>query len=179
MNFLFKKEKFEQLLDYGEKAIAKILENQDRSEFFRSPESDNSLILYLAAGVKLGTEEALNRARTILHSYTTKLNTVTRNRQRLRLKQVMLFHLLCVKNGKLSEALEVLSEFYTPHYEFLNVKAGLLARLGRMEDCSFAIDSIVNDTTGRPKYVFTETVGEQCSPNTLHRPVRQDRKSVV
>ena len=156
------------MLDYGEKAIPKILSEVKEGEFFRSPESDNVLILYLAAAAKLGTEDALNRARITLHSYTEKLTSAKmRQVPKLRLKQIMLFHLLCVKNGKLSEAFEVLSSFHMTHYEFLNAKACVLARLGRMEDCSLAIDGILNDTTGRPKYVFNETVGGMLSTDLV------------
>ena len=151
---LYKKEKFDQILDYGEKAIAKMTEPAD---FTRSPESDNAVVLYLAAAAKLGTEDALNRARTTLLSYKSKLG---RNGGPLRLKQIMLFHLLCLKNNKFSEALEALADLKVPHYEFLNTKAGVLARLGRMDECLIVIDSILNEAgkEGRPKFVFSETV---------------------
>lgn len=159
MTFLYNKEKYGQVLDYGEKAIARML---DDANFTRSTESDNALNIYLASANKIPSEEILDRARKLLISYKLKLDTRRDiGSGKLRLKQVMLFHLLCVKNNKFAEALEAVSEFHTPHFEYLNAKAILFARLGRMDDCLFAIDSILNDTRDKLKFVFTETVSDR------------------
>lgn len=166
MNFMYQKEKFDQVFEYGEKVIARMLSD---TNFFRSVESDNVVSLYLAAATKISSEEVLNKARATLVSYKTKVaGSAGNNNGKLRLKQVMLYHLLCVKNGKFAEALESMSEFsHMPHYEFLNAKAIVLARLGRLDECLLTIDGILNSPQDKPKFVFTETVSELVFPNVF------------
>lgn len=138
--------------------LFKFLQEQDANANGRN-DLDNGLIIYLAAAVKIGTKDALERARKTVHEFNDKLPTKTRNdRSTLRLKHVMLYHLLCIKNQEFAEALEVLSRFVTQHYEFLNAKASILIRLGRVEECIQTIDKMLESNTDKPRYIFTETV---------------------
>lgn len=164
INFLYKKERYSEVLDFCEKFISKVIESED---FSRSMHTDNALNVYLAAANKIPTPETLNRARSILHKYKeaiekSKTTLKDNDKTNLRLKHVMLYHLLCAKNNQYSEALESLSQFSgLTHYEFLNAKAAILARLGRMEECLALINKILDSSLSppnKPRYVFTETV---------------------
>lgn len=156
LSFLYKKEHYQEVLDAAEKMFEQAFSEVDLSS---RAMLDNSMIVYLAAANKIGSKDALDRARKLLHKYGEKISTSTRDfNKRLRLKQVMLFHLLCIKNNELNEALEVLSQFNTSHYEFLNAKASILIKLGRAEECLAIINKILEPNNNRARYVFTETI---------------------
>ena len=159
---MYKKEKYDTILNYAEKIFGKVLE-QDAGNTI-SPEIANALTIYLAAANKISSKETLERARKLIHRYKEKLNQTQRSdrdKPQLRLKHIMLYHLLCIKNNEFAEALEILSGFEKlEHYEFLNARAAILVRLGRTDECNVVIDKIINGDKedGKPRYVFTETV---------------------
>lgn len=155
LSFLYKKEQYAEVLDVTEKMFETILEKEDLRQRI---DLDNSLIIYLAAANKIPTKETLDRSRKLIHKFSEKIQKDL-HKSRLRLKQVMLYHLLCIKNNQLTEALEVISEFRTAHYEFLNAKAAVLIKLGKTEECIAVIDKIIEPSaTNKATYVFSETV---------------------
>ena len=161
LNFLYKKEKYEEVLDFAEKVISEMTKGEGNLR--RSYELDNALIVYLAAAIKICGPETLKRARNLTQTYSEFLSKLNyyQFKRRLYLKQVMLYHWLCVKNNEFSEALETFSPIQmTNHYEFLNAKAAILIKLGRVEECIVTINKILDSqlSPGKPRYIFTDTI---------------------
>jgi len=157
LSLLYKKECYEDVLNVAEEMFEKLgdgLTNSDQLR--RGADMDNALIVYLAAANKISSKEILDRARKTLHNFKEKV--LGKSDARLRMKHIMLYHLLCVKNNELAEALEVLSALSTKHYEFLNAKAAILIKLGRAEECLEAINKILEPDNNKAKYIFTETI---------------------